>query len=171
MLKMVATILIAAKIDDIPSKCTEKTAKGKALPVCNINGGYKVQPPAGAPPSINKVLANNKTPATSNQKLMLFMRGNAISGAPIIIGIIQLAKPANAGITAPNTMTRACIVVIELKNVGLTNCIPGSNNSARIIIAIEPPTKNIASANTKYNVPISLWLVVITHLKSPLAGP
>jgi hypothetical protein len=27
------------------------------------------------------------------QKLQLFMRGSAMSGAPIIIGIIQLASP------------------------------------------------------------------------------
>ena len=52
------------------------------------------------------------------QNDQLFILGNAISGAPIIIGIIQLARPTNAGMTAPNTITRACIVVIELKNSG-----------------------------------------------------
>ena len=41
------------------------------------------------------------------QKDQLFIRGRAISGAPIIIGIIQLAKPTKAGITAPNTMIKA----------------------------------------------------------------
>ena len=164
-------MLIAPIIEDIPSKCTENIANGSALPVCNTNGGYKVQPPAGAPPSMNKVEASNKIPATSNQKLILFMRGNAISGAPIIIGTIQLAKPTKAGMTAPKTITSACMVVIELKNCGSTNCIPGSNNSARIIIAIEPPTKNMASANTKYNVPISLWFVVTTQRNHPFSGP
>ena len=64
-----------------------------AAPVCNTKGGYIVQPAAGAPPSINKVLDNNTIPATNIQKLMLFMRGKAISGAPIISGIIQFAKP------------------------------------------------------------------------------
>ena len=159
ILKIVAIMLIAPIMDEIPSKCTEKTANGKALPTvigCNTNGGYKVQPPLGAPPSINKVLASNNTPATNIQKLMLFMRGKAISAAPIIRGICQLAKPTKAGITAPNTITNACMVVIELKNAGSTNCKPGSNNSARITMAMAPPTKNMASANTKYIVPISL---------------
>ena len=39
-------------------------------------------------------------------------------GAPIIIGISQLAKPTKAGIIAPNTITKPCIVVIWLKNSG-----------------------------------------------------
>ena len=159
MLKIVAIILIAPMIEEIPNKCTENTANGRAFPTvigCRTKGGYKVQPPLGAPPSINKVLASNKTPATNIQKLILFMRGKAISAAPIINGICQLAKPTKAGITAPNTITKACMVVIELKKAGSTNCKPGSNNSARITIAIEPPTKNMASANNKYSVPMSL---------------
>lgn len=48
----------------------------------------------------------------SIQKLQLFIRGSAISGAPIIIGINQLARPVNAGITAPNTMIKPWTVVI-----------------------------------------------------------
>ena len=46
----------------------------------------------------------------SIQKLKLFNRGSAMSGAPIIIGICQLARPTKAGITAPNTMIRPCMV-------------------------------------------------------------
>ena len=60
------------------------------------------------------------------------MRGSAMSGAPICIGIIQFARPTNAGMTAPNTMISACMVVIGLKNRGSTNCRPGWNSSARI---------------------------------------
>ena len=52
------------------------------------------------------------------QKLQLFMRGSAMSGAPIIIGIIQFARPTQAGMMAPNTITRPCMVVIWLKNSG-----------------------------------------------------
>ncbi|KAG1242119.1 hypothetical protein G6F68_016350 [Rhizopus microsporus] len=47
----------------------------------------------------------------SNQKLKLFMRANAMSDAPICIGIIQFAKPTNAGMMAPNTMMMPCMVV------------------------------------------------------------
>ena len=42
-----------------------------------------------------------------------------MSGAPIIIGIIQFANPTKAGMIAPNTMTSACMVVIWLKNSGV----------------------------------------------------
>ncbi len=84
--------------------------------------------------------------AGSSQKLKLFIRGRAMSGAPIISGIIQLARPTNAGITAPNTITRPCMVVIWLKNAGSTICRPGWNNSARITIANEPPSRNMVKA-------------------------
>jgi hypothetical protein len=40
---------------------------------------------------------------------MLFMRGKAMSGAPIMIGTNQLPKPPiSAGITTKNTMIRPC---------------------------------------------------------------
>ncbi len=43
----------------------------------------------------------------SSQNEMLFMRGNAMSGAPIMIGTIQLAKPPmSAGITMKKIMIR-----------------------------------------------------------------
>ena len=59
------------------------------------------------------------------QNEKLFNRGSAISGAPIIIGISQFARPVNAGMTAPKIMTNACTVVMELKNWGSTTCRPG----------------------------------------------
>ena len=52
------------------------------------------------------------------QNDQLFMRGSAMSGAPIIIGTIQLARPTKAGMIAPKIMTSACIVVISLKKSG-----------------------------------------------------
>ena len=61
----------------------------------------------------------------SSQKLRLFMRANAMSGAPICSGTIQFAKPTKAGMMAPKTMIRPCIVVSWLKSCGLTNCSPG----------------------------------------------
>ena len=73
------------------------------------------------------------------QKLQLLRRGSAMSGAPIIIVTSQLASPTKAGMIAPNTMTRPCMVVIWLKKWGSTNCSPGWNSSRRITIAIEPP--------------------------------
>ena len=51
----------------------------------------------------------------SSQNEMLFMRGNAMSGAPIMIGTIQLAKPPiSAGMTMKKIMISACAVVKAL---------------------------------------------------------
>ena len=61
----------------------------------------------------------------SSQKLKLFIRAKAMSEAPICSGIIQFAKPTKAGMMAPNTMMRPCMVVSWLNNSGLTNCKPG----------------------------------------------
>ena len=40
-------------------------------------------------------------------------------GRADLSGICQFAKPTNAGMIAPNTMIRPCIVVSWLKNSGL----------------------------------------------------
>lgn len=50
----------------------------------------------------------------SSQKLKLFRRANAMSGAPIINGTIQLARPVSAGISAPKIITRPCRVTSVL---------------------------------------------------------
>jgi len=52
-------------------------------------------------------------------------------------GIIQFAKPTKAGMMAPNTMIRPCMVVNWLNSSGFTSCRPGWNSSARISSAIE----------------------------------
>jgi hypothetical protein len=115
------------------------------VPVCSTSGGYRVQPAAGPPESMNKVDSSMVNAKGRIQKLQLFMRGSAMSGAPIIIGISQLANPTQAGMTAPNTMISACMVVIWLKNSGCTSCRPGMNSSALITIAMAPPMKNIVN--------------------------
>ena len=91
-----------------------------------------------------------------------------MSGAPIIIGISQFAKPTAAGMIAPNTMMSPCSVVIELKNSGSTICSPGWKSSARITIAIVPPIRNIVNENHRYIVPMSLWLVVVSQRVIPV---
>ena len=49
---------------------------------------------------------------TSSQKLMLFIRGKAMSGAPIISGTNQLPKPPIiAGMTMKKTMIRPWAVI------------------------------------------------------------
>ncbi len=50
---------------------------------------------------------------TSSQKEMLFSRGKAMSGAPIISGTNQLPKPPIiAGMTTKKIMTRPCAVTM-----------------------------------------------------------
>src|SRR3546814_11546471 len=91
-----------------------------ALPISWIDsGGYRVQPPAGAPPGSNSVLSSKVNANGRIQNDQLFIRGSAMSGAPIIIGISQLARPTNAGMIPPTIITSACMVVrSEERRVG-----------------------------------------------------
>ncbi len=71
-------------------------------------------PAPGAPgsPSTKADVSSSANEAGSSQNEMLFMRGNAMSGAPIISGTIQLPKPPiSAGITMKKIMIRPCAVV------------------------------------------------------------
>jgi hypothetical protein len=171
MFMIVTITLIAPMIEEAPIRCTAKISIGNESPVCSDSGGYMVQPPAGPPPGTNRLPIRSVNANGRIQKLKLFMRGSAMSGAPICSGIIQFASPTNAGITAPKIMMSAWLVVIELKNIGSTSCRPGWNSSARMIIAIAPPTKNIVRLNNRYIVPMSLWLVANTQRRQPFCGP
>ena len=99
--------------------------------------------------------------AGSSQNEMLFMRGNAMSGAPIMIGTNQLPKPPiRAGMIMKNTMIRPWAVTKTLKVCGFEKiCMPGCCNSMRMPIDNIPPMSPAIMANTRYIVPISLWLV------------
>ncbi len=94
-----------------------------------------------------------------------------MSVAPICSGTSQFANPTKAGMIAPNTITRPCTVVSELKNSGSKNCRPGLKSSARMQSAMIPPRKNIVHANQRYIVPMSLWLVVYIQRVNPAGGP
>lgn len=109
--------LIAPKIEEIPAKWREKIAKSTDLPAWATfldNGGYTVHPvPA---PLSTRALVNRRTSAGSkNQNLILFNRGNAISGAPNINGTNQLPKPPIIiGITIKKIITNAWAVTTTL---------------------------------------------------------
>ena len=102
MLKIVQMKFIAPKIEDAPDKCKLNIAKSTEPPewaVALDNGGDTVQP-VPTPASVNIDANNNNSDGGNNQKLILFILGNAISGAPIIKGTNQLPKPPiNVGIT------------------------------------------------------------------------
>ena len=99
--------------------------------------------------------------AGSSQNEMLFMRGNAMSGAPIISGTNQLPKPPIiAGMTMKKIMIRPCAVTNTLKACGVgKNWMPGFCSSSRMPIDSKPPITPAMIANTRYIVPMSLWFV------------
>ncbi len=68
-------------------------------------------------------------------------RGNATSGAPICSGITALAKPTKVGVAKSSSMIVPCMVNSWLYCSLLRNCSPGRISSARISIAIVPPTR------------------------------
>jgi hypothetical protein len=105
------------KIDEAPAKCNEKIAKSTDEPVCamfDARGGYTVQP-VPAPDSTATDVVNIIRDGGKSQNLMLFIRGNAISGAPIIMGTRKLPNPPIiTGITMKKIIMKACAVTITL---------------------------------------------------------
>src|SRR5690606_29351987 len=97
--------------------CTDRMAKSIAGPGCPevASGGYIVQPPPvpepPGGPSTNIEISISANDGGSSQNDRLFIRGNAMSGAPIMIGTNQLPKPPiSAGITMKKIMMSPCAV-------------------------------------------------------------
>jgi len=115
--KIVVMKLLDPKIEEIPAKCKLNIAKSTAPPEwysIDDKGGYTVHP-VPAPPSTIEDATNNINAGGNNQKLILFILGKLISGAPIIKGTNQLPKlPINTGITKKKIMMNACAVTITL---------------------------------------------------------
>lgn len=109
--------LIAPKIEDTPARWREKIVKSTDAPAWArfpAKGGYTVHP-VPAPASTMEDAKRSRNDGGSSQKLMLFIRGNAISGAPIISGTSQFPKPPIIiGITIKKIITNACAVTITL---------------------------------------------------------
>ena len=161
-------MLIAPMIEDAPMMCIAKMPRSMPGPICRDSGAYSVQPAAVAPPGTKNDAVSMIAATGSNQKLKLFMRANAMSDAPICIGIIQFAKPTNAGMMAPNTMMMPCMVVNWLNSSGRKNCRPGSNSSVRSNKASVPPSSNMANEKMRYIVPMSLWFVANSQRRQPV---
>lgn len=109
--------LTAPRIEEIPARCKEKIAKSTAAPECErflLKGGYTVHP---VPAPISTILLNRRSSKAGiiNQNLMLFIRGNDISGAPNIRGTRIFPKaPIRMGITVKKIIMKACAVTITL---------------------------------------------------------
>ena len=68
-----------------------------------------------APASTVEEASRRRKEGGRSQKLILFIRGNAMSGAPIISGTSQLPKPPiRRGITIKKIITKAWAVTITL---------------------------------------------------------
>ena len=109
--------LIAPKIEDTPARWREKIVKSTDAPAWArfpAKGGYTVHP-VPAPASTMGDAKRSRNDGGSSQKLMLFIRGNAISGAPIISGTSQFPKPPIIiGITIKKIITNAWAVTMTL---------------------------------------------------------
>lgn len=109
--------LIAPRIDEIPARCREKMVKSTDAPAwakLPDKGGYTVHP-VPAPASTPEEESKRRNEGGRSQKLMLFIRGNAMSGAPIIRGTSQFPNPPiRMGITMKKIITKACAVTITL---------------------------------------------------------
>src|SRR6202158_3005113 len=107
MLKIVVMKLMAPRIDEAPARWIDRIAKSTAGPGWPEvdSGAYSVQPAptplAPGSPSTKVEINNSANDAGSSQNEMLFIRGNAMSGAPIISGTNQLSKPPTAFRTLP----------------------------------------------------------------------
>ena len=111
MFRMVVMMLIEPMIDDAPMMCIAKIPMSMPIPIWVESGAYSVQPAAVAPPGIRNEDTSKIAAGGKSQNEKLFIRAKAMSEAPICSGIIQFAKPTKAGMIAPNTMIRPCMVV------------------------------------------------------------
>lgn len=116
-MKMVVMKLIAPKMLLIPDKWRLNIARSTAPPewlAMLLSGGYTVHP-VPAPTSTSAELKSKNNEGGSSQKLMLFNRGNAMSGAPIKIGTNQFPNPPiMAGITMKKIIKKAWAVMMTL---------------------------------------------------------
>lgn len=110
MLIIVVIKLMAPRIDETPARCREKIVKSTEAPACArlpARGGYTVHP-VPAPASTPEEASRSRKEGGRSQKLMLFIRGKAISGAPIIRGTSQFPNPPIIiGITIKKIITKA----------------------------------------------------------------
>lgn len=117
MLIAVVMKLMAPRIEEIPARWREKMARSTEAPAwarLPARGGYTVQP-VPTPASTVDEARRSKKEGGSSQKLMLFIRGNAMSGAPIIRGTSQFPKPPIIiGITMKKIITKAWAVTTTL---------------------------------------------------------
>jgi len=109
--------LIEAMIDEAPARCREKMARSTHPPAWAAGpdkGGYTVHP-VPTPLSLAADVTRRKNEGGISQKLIFFIRGKAMSGAPIIKGTSHFPNPPIIiGITMKKIITKAWAVTITL---------------------------------------------------------
>lgn len=117
ILIIVVMKLMAPRIEEIPARWSEKIVRSTDAPAwarLPDRGGYTVHP-VPAPASTPEEAKSRRNEGGSSQKLILFIRGNAISGAPTMRGTSQFPNPPiRIGITIKKIITKACAVTITL---------------------------------------------------------
>jgi len=117
MLIIVVIKLMAPRIEEAPARCNLKMERSTDAPewaILEARGGYTVHP-VPAPLSTKPPISRRVRDGGRSQNLILFIRGKAISGAPIIRGTSQLPKPPiMIGITMKKIITKAWAVTITL---------------------------------------------------------
>jgi hypothetical protein len=102
--------LIEAIIEEAPARCKEKIARSTHPPPCAVapdKGGYTVQP-VPTPLSFPAEVRRSMKAGGISQNLIFFIRGKAISGAPIIKGTSHFPNPPIImGITIKKIITNA----------------------------------------------------------------
>src|SRR3979490_2777862 len=93
MFTMVTMTLMAPRIEEAPIRWMEKISIGKDAPVCSASGGYRVQPPAGAPPGTNSEDSSSVNANGRIQKLKLLRRALVLAGHRHYFATIQFASP------------------------------------------------------------------------------
>ena len=107
----------APKIEEAPAKCKLKipmSTLGVVWKVMSAKGGYTVHP-VPTPNPVNEDSLSIDNDGGRSQNLILFIRGKAMSGAPIIKGTSQFPNPPIiTGITMKKIITNACAVTMVL---------------------------------------------------------
>ena len=100
----------------------------------------------------------------SNQKLLLFVRGNAVAGAPSIKGTDQFTKPPVRNfINKKEVITKVWAMTLNLQILSCVKRDSGCPNSVRISILRDVSTIPDQAPDTEYNFPLSLYIVEKNH--------
>jgi hypothetical protein len=117
MFIIVVIKLMAPRMEEAPAKWSLKIARSTEIPFWNRfddSGGYTVHPVPTPVPANEEILKRVREGGRS-QKLILFIRGKAISCTPIINGSSQLPNPPiMIGITMKKIIMKAWAVTIVL---------------------------------------------------------